>query len=490
MIHGGEGASVQCEGTSRFLQRIDLLLAALLFYIALEKLPLYSSLWLDETLTYWIASGSAADAWRRAIQFQGQSPFYYEIAWGIVQMFPNSSDLMLRIFSVLCGAIALIGMRLFLPSHSMIPFPTTLIVACALATDSFQRAIISARPYALAIALATFSMYALHRWVKTEGRGALFSWALLTVLTIYAHYLFCIILVVQLTYLATQLPIRSKKLRKIGGVLLGIGVLLMAGLSQLLSLSTRAGSLQLVTTPSFSEICTAVFPLSLVVLVGMGGVLAVIWGGKISYGALSAPLFTLAALWSVVPVGVFAIVSYLSPTSLFISRYWSWQVGGVVLLVAVCVAALSTPRARRIASYTIVLGMLLRVAGQQWTIEGWREVAGIVKESPSVPVVLFSGLIESEDLTFYGQQEALPYLTAPLTRYGVAGTIHPVGLSERTFNRAPIPQQEFFLVAARGRRGQFVSPTSIIERLQGRGRSVSLVREEGLVYLYRVTETK
>lgn len=471
------------------LRWIDAIIACVIIYVALDNLPLHSSLWLDETLTYWIASGSLEDAWRRAIQFQGQSPLYYLIVWGILQVFPDS-DLMLRVFSVVCGCVALVGFRLFIPVSSRLPLPMTLIASCALATDSFQRALISARPYAFAIACATFSMYLFAQWMKSQRATFLVGWILCTALTVYAHYLFGVIVIAQLCYFFLQRPFDFRQLVRITAACAALGILLIPGFSQLYSLSLRSSVLQLVGAPSFTEVCAAMLPPPLLVLVAVGVTLGVIWGGKFAPEEHSRALFPLALVWSFVPVVIFALGSLLTPTSLFVSRYWSWQVGGLALLVTLAVSSLSTARARRIAFYVVVLGMLFRVAGQQWTVEGWREAAQELSKNPTTPVVLFSGLIEAEDSEFYRQSEALPYLRAPLARYGGRNSservIQPVGLSANAFQVQSLPLEEFLLLAARGRRGGGVSPGAFVERLTSGGRRVELLGEFGTLSLYRV----
>ena len=40
-----------------------------------------SSFWLDETGTWWIVKDGPAQAIHRALQWSGQSPFYYLTAW-------------------------------------------------------------------------------------------------------------------------------------------------------------------------------------------------------------------------------------------------------------------------------------------------------------------------------------------------------------------------------------------------------------------------
>jgi hypothetical protein len=48
---------------------------------ALWLRPITSSLWVDETITWWIIKDSLADVFHRAYTYQGQSVFYYPFEW-------------------------------------------------------------------------------------------------------------------------------------------------------------------------------------------------------------------------------------------------------------------------------------------------------------------------------------------------------------------------------------------------------------------------
>jgi hypothetical protein len=78
------------------------LVVSLLVFIL--RAPFQGSFWLDETITAWIVNGSLAGAWRRAIDFQGQSPFYFSLEWLMRNLF-GSNEISLRFLSLLCGAV-------------------------------------------------------------------------------------------------------------------------------------------------------------------------------------------------------------------------------------------------------------------------------------------------------------------------------------------------------------------------------------------------
>src|SRR5690242_13579321 len=66
--------------------------------------PLRSSLWLDETGTYWLIKDGVPSIIHRTFDFQGQSPLYYLIAWASNRLFPRS-EIALRLPSTIGIAI-------------------------------------------------------------------------------------------------------------------------------------------------------------------------------------------------------------------------------------------------------------------------------------------------------------------------------------------------------------------------------------------------
>src|SRR6186997_618470 len=68
--------------------------------VILRAIGVTRSLWLDEFGTLWVVEGSLAEAVRRTIAFQGQSPLYYVLTWPFPHFF-GESELALRLPSLL-----------------------------------------------------------------------------------------------------------------------------------------------------------------------------------------------------------------------------------------------------------------------------------------------------------------------------------------------------------------------------------------------------
>lgn len=82
---------------------IDFARASGFVLVATWSTELVSSLWLDELGTYWVISDSFSETWKRAWEFQGQSPLTYEFMWVWKQIVGDQSDAALRLLPVLFG---------------------------------------------------------------------------------------------------------------------------------------------------------------------------------------------------------------------------------------------------------------------------------------------------------------------------------------------------------------------------------------------------
>lgn len=474
-----ESTNSERESVRKF-ERWDIILSFFLIAVAIETLPLRSSLWLDETLTYWIASGSIEDVWRRSLSFQGQSPLYYVIAWSVLKLFPES-DLALRMVSICCASLGLYCLYKFIARSAALPFALSFIISIALLSDTFQVLFLSARPYGVAFLCAIASIHVLVSWITNRNPWLLVSYVLTTLLTFYSHYLFILVVLLHIVIAVSMRAVRSY-IAALPFILVGA----IPGVFQLLSLRERAQLLSFAQRPTFLSIAQSFFSPALLIVFVVALLLAVIWGGRINRQKLDRKLLCVALVWLILPVLAFAGVSSLGSTSLFTARYWSWQIGGAALLFSMIVGALTPIRAQRIAVMLLILGMLFRLSVQTWRIEGWREAAVSIKKESELPVLLYSGLIEAEDPSFPDRVESQRYLSAPLKRYGVANPIRSVGLKDVGELQSILPTKDFLFVTTLGKRGDLLAPTSFLQSFEGLGRKIEQISVEGTVSVYKV----
>jgi hypothetical protein len=151
------------------------------------------SLWLDEFSTLWIVDERLSDVASRVQSFQGQTPFYYYVAWGATHLL-GESELALRLPSLLASFVtaAVSGWA----AYGLARWRAGVLSFCFawLMFPSVQAAV-SARPYALAIAGVALGLAG---YVRVARDGARTGRALLIVgvaVAFWAHFLLALPLV-------------------------------------------------------------------------------------------------------------------------------------------------------------------------------------------------------------------------------------------------------------------------------------------------------
>jgi hypothetical protein len=71
--------------------------------VVLWILPLWSSFWLDETITYWVVKDDLPALFRRSLHYNAQSPACFVVAWAAVAA-GGATEWVLRIPSILAAA--------------------------------------------------------------------------------------------------------------------------------------------------------------------------------------------------------------------------------------------------------------------------------------------------------------------------------------------------------------------------------------------------
>ena len=274
------------------------------------------------------------------------------------------------------------------------------------------------------------------------------------------------------------------------------------GVFQLVSLSRRAAALSFGTLPVISvdslwqlpAACLAwsigviqvTVPVVAVVSCGVGVILAVIWGGRVRLGDAVRANVIVMMLYVLIPPILFLIVSFLSPSMLLVSRYWSWSLVPLAVLLALVLGSIQGQGARRIAVVTTLVFVILRVSSQERVLEEWREAAALARTSGK-RVILFSGLIEAEGPPQIEEGEYYQYLRAPLLVYGVEQPIDVVGVTyseeqlEDAFEVAP-----FTLVAFHARRSGVLSPERFLRTIQRQGREPLIQKQDRLITVANV----
>ena len=378
---------------------------------------LSQSFWLDETISAWITRSSVRDAFDLTLRFQGQSPLYYVLLWGYRLMVGNS-EVALRSLSVcfLCIAafyVFIIGRCFFNLRAALF---AVLIFCCV---DAVQLAM-SARPYALALAAALGSFYHLHRWLESNRPRDLMLWALFAMLSFYAHYLFAAFFVVHaLLLLQKWKPSNTRSSGAIAIVTVIMALISVPGFMHLYRLWVKSASLAFAPEPDLARVFLTVFPKEVFVPLGLAMIAAVIVFPSRLRRNLTPQQTALILSWWVMPIAVFGFHAALSKGSLFMERYFLWYVPAIVFFCVMCFESFENARARYLATALFVLFGIVRLVDRQWKTEDWRGAVQLVVEKSrevKIPVLLYSGLIESERPSFADERDR-EYLSVPFTVY-------------------------------------------------------------------------
>ncbi len=409
-------------------------LALSIIVAILFKSPISDSFWLDETLTVWTNTGSVAELFSRVIEVQGQSPLYFLLVRPLTQL--TDAEFFLK------GSSALITLIYSWIFYSFLRKWFTFEIAIfgamlAVTTDTLLVAAFSARPYALAMLTTLGATWALVNWLENTKRlNQLLIWLGLMVVTFYLHYLFALLALPHLALIVSkqqELKARDKKIL-IVAILMGI-VLSSPGVYQIVSLTARMNSLSFAQIPGALDFIKTIIPPSVMVFTTTAFLVAGFFA-RFDF-KLKRPEWSLKKIlpvligWLVAPC-LFFIQAHISGNSMFLDRWFMWSIPAVLILICGLIALIGNHRTLQIFVLVGLGLMLTRELDRKWQVEDWRLAAQEIRTQENLKVVSYSGLIESENPLFIGDQTKTGYLAAPLIHYGVTNLIIPVGVNPRS----------------------------------------------------------
>lgn len=449
-----QASEIKKDSDERFKLLLILVLGVVIA-VFLRQGVLFRSLWIDESVTFWVIKDSLADAWQRAFSFQGQSPLYFCLLW-LWKHVAGSSEIALRIpsFIFLAGAFVLIGKL----AHKFFAYPAAVVTTLALLTSTRVELMLSARPYAFGFFFAFLSLHALLRWCTTRSLN---DWTLLvlaTALTMYGHALFALFALVHLlAYFDCK---RRGEIPPFYQLTLAWIVALLCfapGIFQLIGLSSQKDVLEFSELPAILEVVEAYFPKTIVMSLCVTFVLArvMIPGANFLSSAVQRSTWIGLFLWYVVPPVLFYLLCLITGTAVFKSRYYVWQVGALALGYAAFVSCLRPARVQHIAVLVLACGILINALGHGIYDEGWKSAAEKINsltDNASTPLLVQPGLVESRSLTWLAASDTRDYLAAPLSYYRIERPFELLPLNFDSpaagqYGRAVLPKGEFLLLA-------------------------------------------
>lgn len=386
-------------------------------------------LWLDELHTSWVVFASPAEIIPRA-QEGNQSPLYFYIVWGVVQVFGHS-PWTLRLPSLLAGIGLIVGSA-FLVRRWTRSGAAGLLVAMmiALNRDCIFYAQ-EARPYALlqlcALCHAAVFMNLLNqptrrnRILYVAGAAGLF----------YLHYTAALYLLAQVVcwcFLSCRPSSRPNyRFAQAATDWAIILLLCVPTLSHVAAVAARRDNWQrMVSTWPFhyalqtTLVLFAAIPLLSIVL-GFGLRLVR------REARIGGSCWTWSICWWAIPMSLAAAATFSQLAALFTVRYLVTAIVGAMVFAALC-AAVFRSRLYRIIYATVIIGGMLASNGliEQMSLDGrvigdrnehWDDMASWLNErlerSPR-PVFLCAGLLEDTALETAPSDQLADYCLFPI----------------------------------------------------------------------------
>ena len=411
------------EKTSRFF---GILVA--IAVVDLWVLPMRSSFWLDETATFWVVKDGLANLLLRSNWAGSQSPLYYLTAW-LALAAGGRHEWVLRLPSLIALMVAA-WLLYRLAQHLFDPASARLAVLSFACSGAVAFAASDARPYALGLCLLIGSAWLLVRWLETGSARYAAGAMVLSVLTIYDHYLFGPVLVVLAFYTVWR-AVHEGKVRIWGLLAVGIGagVLLLPLVAQLRHFYQDRAVHSFSGAPLLSDLFTSIAP----------PVLA----GSLTVGLLLAQLFRpeqdrepaprrdtvfLAAGWALAPPLLLFAISVLSPSRLFVPRYYISCIPGQCLLAGWLARSLASGPGQRIVATVLVVSSIFCFGTAYHGDEDWSGAMRRIRSESSgnLPVLVASGFVEATDPKALEDPRLRDVLFAPQQMYPLGGKLIPL----------------------------------------------------------------
>ena len=401
------------------------LLVAILF----SAIPLMSSLWLDETATFWVVKDGIREVVSRSWQWSGQSALYYLTAW-VFQPLARylGLEVALRLPSLLfflfgLGLLYSLGKYLMSPRAAM---AGCLAFACMPAV-SFSA--IDARPYALGLALVVASMLTFLMWLDTGERRFAVLYILSTALVVYCHYLMGVALLAQLVY-------GIRQIRKLILPWSITAALCLPLASQLLRFYHTRGSHSIGDQTNITAFFVGVF--TPVLAASMVAAAMTARGKRSEPNRIPWP-FLLS--WFLLPPGLLLAISLLTDTRLFLTRYYLSCAPAAALIAGYAISRLPGAIQKAVcAALTLWLGIAVWQSG--WTHGGqnWRGAMAAVasRASESDVILIACNFVEGSGKNLndpslhdvlFAPQLAYPLKSFQRLPYSFDETAVPAGLS-------------------------------------------------------------
>jgi 4-amino-4-deoxy-L-arabinose transferase-like glycosyltransferase len=417
----------ECSVVSYAIPIIACVIAACIWMVRLFT----STLWLDETITYWIVKDDLISAIRRATFFQGTGPLHYILTWPFVHIF-SRKEYALRIPSAICFFLLLLLLfkltRLLLDKECAVI--AVLLFICG---EGILSSMANARCYSLGMLCITACAYCLVKWTNALKTRHLAYYFLISILAFYTHFLLVPLLVAFSIYICWFLfRYSGKKSWHVAGFAIGLMIstaAILPGFYQLTLLYGKKGIMSFAPMPTFDNLISALIPIRpLLFLTASTLILILVARHRLNYAfPAKAGHLGLIILWHLFPPLFLYFASWAFGASVFNARYFLWSMPATAILLSIIIRNVM-PGKTRIISLIMAVPLLAYVETRKDVFtEGWADATQWLKSEQLVrnsPVLASTFLMESSSTPFLVGTESREYLLCPFSFYGLDA--HPI----------------------------------------------------------------
>jgi hypothetical protein len=415
------------------LKKPALILGALVLLLSWAP-RLHWGLWTDEAGTYWMACHGWKAAIGRTTNWAGQS-----ILYSVLESFfigrGGWLEPLLRLPSVVAALLAAWQIKK-LAELTVDPDAGWLAVVAFLCMPDTASFATSARPYALALAASLASFRYLVEWQKFPRMSLAIRYLAVSILTLYLHYLFGFIFLVQALYLGfCWWRGRRGPLWLPAAAAVVLPASLLPLVRALRATASQTGDFANAAKPQFLQLLQWYFPPVLLLAAALGGLLLMLSVRNVRWrpARLEAESVFLLSFWLLLAPAAFFLVSRFTDISVFAARYMLFTVPATVLILTWLMCGLPRPPWRMTVLLAVFAATVLHPGALLYVFHpasnSWREpLQSIARQSRQdrAPVFVTSGIADSNGLDWQHMDPRTGWLYAALTTYPIPNRLLPL----------------------------------------------------------------
>jgi mannosyltransferase len=357
---------------------------------------------------------------------------YTVLAAVVIRVF-GTSEIALRLPSVLAAGLA--AWLLFrVGEHFLDREGGALVVVVFVSLHPIAtQAATNARPYAIALLLVVASVLQLVRWVDKRRLRNLIGFVFATAAILYFQGLFVTVYLALLAYpIYTWRLDRNVRVRDLLIAVALIGILLTPLIANSIYGHRVSSDWSFSTTPDANRLVSSFMPPVFAGSLFIGVLVGCLACHRTGFTAAKIPRsanFLFVTLFAL-PVITLFMVARVSPLKVFVTRYYLPSFVALALIVGSYIRVFAVPRMRMSIAIFIALASIATYSGLHWAQspfkEDWRAAAETVRAaniSPTTPVLIRVGLIETTKLRWGLSIDPDSPLLCPLSKYPVPGRI-------------------------------------------------------------------